>query len=604
MNWSGLHLKLKKSTLIPMFAIGMGFQVQSNTPAYFESSPSNDEIDAAVLAERQDVNPLEALKSLPGLTLQGSEITTSPASLFMRGADSDHTLFLWNELRADNFTGPNGATDPFGFGSEFSNRLKVLKGPQSLIYGSQALGGVVLIDEDPDLATSIQAMGGSLQSAKGVAEVRARGDSWRTAVGGSAFSTDGVSSVAGAEADGRQKSSMTAILNYDLPNSDELQILINSKVETSSYDLPPKDDVNARSEIRATQWKARYKADWSDSTESTFMISGQELDMDNRNPADVVNPDEYIDQSRGKRQSFINRNNFLAAGSLWHLGFETNQEQATFSNISSTFPSAFFTSSMRDDSVYLVNDWSFPTSDFAWGARGTCQDGKDCAGVYQASYQHHWNSTQRSLYAVISTGIKRPTMYQLYSAYGDPALHAETSQALEAGFVQRWQTSQKARLSLFENRFSELIDFDFAINKSKNIKRAKTQGIEIAHNFESVFGDSQISVAQIIAKNESTGQSLLRRPVFQASWIAGFRWSEALRLGSEIIYTGERDDIDSASLRTRLGSYTLGNVVVVYQWMGISYFCRINNVADTHYEEIANYQTTGRFFWSGAKINF
>ncbi|RYZ61574.1 MAG: Plug domain-containing protein, partial [Proteobacteria bacterium] len=122
-----LNNRLKKSAMVPLFAMGMSYQVQSNSPAYFEASPSNDEVEAATIEQRQDVNPIESLKSLPGISMTGSDVTTYPASLFLRGADADHTLFLWNDLRADNFTGPNGATDPFSFGNEFSNRIKILK---------------------------------------------------------------------------------------------------------------------------------------------------------------------------------------------------------------------------------------------------------------------------------------------------------------------------------------------------------------------------------------------------------------------------------------------------------------------------------------------
>ncbi|MBC7370873.1 MAG: TonB-dependent receptor [Bdellovibrionaceae bacterium] len=604
MNWTKLWQTLKKNSLIPLFAMGMNYQVQSNTPAFFDASPSNDEIDASVLDERQNVNPVEALKSLAGISLLGTEVTTYPASLFMRGADADHTLFLWNDLRSDNFTGPNGATDPFSFGNEFSNRIKILKGPQSLLYGSQALGGVVLIDEDPDLSSSAELMGGSLNSSKALAEVRARGEGWRLAVGGSAFVTDGVSSVRGAETDGRYKSSATAILNYDLANSDEIQVLVNTSREKTSYDLPPRDDVNANTENRSSQWKLRYKADWSDTSESIFLLSGQDLDRDNRNPADAQNADFYIDQSRGQRQSFLNRNNFVMAGSLWHVGYEHNQEQGSFFNVSNLSVASSFRPELRDDSVYLVNDWRFENSDLAWGARGTCEDGKDCLGVYQLSYQYHWRALQRSVYGVLSTGLKRPTMYQLYSAYGDRALSSESSQALEVGFVQRSGTSQKFRVSLFENRFADLIDYDFIANKSKNTKRAKNQGIELAHEFDAVFGDAQISLALINAKNEVTGQSLLRRPTFQASWNAGFHWTESFRLGSELNYVNDRDDIDTGGVRVRLPSFVLWNAVILYKWLGVSYFLRVNNVTATDYEEISGYQTPGRFYWTGAKVTF
>ncbi|RYZ65336.1 MAG: TonB-dependent receptor, partial [Proteobacteria bacterium] len=432
--------------------------------------------------------------------------------------------------------------------------------------------------------SSLEVMGGSLGTAKGQAEARARSGPLRLAVGGSAFRTDGVSSVKGSETDGRDKASATGIFGYELANLDQVQVLLNTNQEKSSYDLPPKDDVNANTQNRAFQWKLRYESKWQTNARSTFMLSGQDVDRDNRNPADLADASFYIDQSRGQRQSFLNRNDFVWAGGLWHLGFERNQEQGHFRNVSSSLPTTEFAPSLSDDSVYLVNDRRFQSSDLAWGVRATCQDGMDCLAVYQGSYQYHWAEAERSVYAVVSTGLKRPTMYQLYSTYGDPGLRAEKSQAFEAGFVQRWQTFQKLRLTLFQNRFDDLIDYDFIANRSRNVKRAKAQGIEVSHQWDSAMGDAKISLAQISSKNEVTDQRLLRRPIHQGAADAGLKWSEFLYFGAELQYTGSREDIDSNGNRAMVADFTLVNVLTTYKWRGVQYFVRVNNVADSSYE--------------------
>lgn len=600
--------------MVPFFALGMGIQIQNNANSFLQTPPSAEDIPSDSLQERQDVSPADAMKSLPGVVITGSEVTTYTGSMFLRGASGDQTLFIWNDFRADNFTGPSGATDPFGFGAEFSNRIRVLKGPQSLLYGTQAMGGVVLIDNDPDLDSSLEIAGGSLNTARGTGELRVRGNRWQLAVGGSSLSTEGVSAYDAAvprgadgklERDGRQKSSASVIASFDLPSEDQLQIMVSGLHDTLSDDAPPLDDVNARTENRATQWKARYKANWNDSADSTFMVMGQNTDRENKNPTDVYNSDYYLDQAKGQRQTFINRNTIRWLKSLWQVGFEYSDEQGDFFSNSNTDPQgSSFSPQVNDESAYLVNDWNFASSDLSWGLRGDCQDGKSCQAVYQLSYQWHWAESQRSVYGILSSGLKRPTLYQLFSSYGDQNLKAETSQAYEVGFVQRWGTPQKLKLSFFDNQFSNLIDYDFVSSKYMNLDRAKTQGFEIEHQYDAVMWDSQVSLAQIYAKDEDSGQSLLRRPVLQGAWDLGCNIYEPLRVMSEFVYIGDREDSVGANQRVTLPGVLLWNAAVTYKVAYGQYFLRVNNLGNTFYEDIKNYLTPGRFVWLGMKLVF
>jgi len=604
----------RRKLLVPFFALGMGVQLQNTNSSFLLTPPSAEEIPSDVLQERQDVSPADATKSLPGVVVLGSEVTTYTGTFFLRGANGDQTLFIWNDFRSDNFTGPTGATDPFGFGAEFSNRIRVLKGPQSLLYGTQAMGGVVLIDQDPDLDSSVELAGGSLNTSRGLGEFRFRGHRWQIAVGGSAFSTEGVSSYNAAiprgsdgklERDGRQKSSASVIASFDLPSEDQLQIMVSGLQDTLSDDAPPLDDINAHTENRGAQWKVRYKANWTDNADSSFLITSQNTNRENQNPTDVYNSDYYLDQSKGLRTSFLNRNNLRWLGSLWQAGLEYNDERGDFfSNSNLTLQGSTFSPHTNDGSVYLVNDWNFQSSDLSWGLRGNCQESKNCLAVYQLSYQWHWPELQRSLYGVVSSGLKRPTLYQLYSSYGDQNLSAENSQAYELGVIQRWGPTQKLKLSAFENRFSNLIDYDFGTSKYKNLQHAKTQGLELQHQYEAVMWDTQFSLAQVYAKDEDSGLYLLRRPVLQGAWNLGVNITEPFRVLNEFIYVGDREDNTVAGTRVTLNAVTLWNVVASYKVAYGQYFIRVNNLGNTFYEDISGYLTPGRFVWLGAKILF
>src|SRR5207253_7078096 len=322
------------------------------------------------------------------------------------------------------------------------------------------------------------------------------------------------------------------IASFDLPSEDQLQIMVNGLQDNLSDDAPPLDDINAHTESHVSQWKVRYKANWNDSADSSFLLTGQETKRENKNAIDVYNPDYYLDISNGQRLSLINRNNIRWLKSLWQVGLEYHDESGDFfsdTNSASVNPKASaFSPRTNDESVYLVNDWNFKSSDASWGVRGNCQDSKSCVAVYQLSYQWHWAESQRSLYGILSSGLKRPTLYQLYSRYGDIQLQAEHSQAYELGFIQRWGAPQKLKLSVFENQFSDLIDYDLSTTKYKNLKKAKTQGVEIMHQYDAVMWDTQVSVAQVYAKDDVSNQALLRRPVLQGAWDLGYHILEPL----------------------------------------------------------------------------
>ncbi|WP_413288295.1 TonB-dependent receptor plug domain-containing protein [Bdellovibrio sp. HCB337] len=608
-----MSIQFSKS-LIPVFALGMGMQIQSGQSSFLQTPPSAEEIASDTLDERKDVSPIESVKSLPGVVLTGSEVTTYTSSLFVRGSSGDHTLFIWNDFRSDNFTAPTGATDPFGLASEFSNRIRVLKGPQSLLYGTQALGGVVLVEQDPDLGSTLELSGGSLNTSRGLGEARARGEKWQLAVGGSAFSTEGVSTYDAAvprgsdgdlERDGRQKSSASAIVSFDLPSEDQLQFMVNALRDTLSDDVPPLDDVNAHSSSRALQWKARYKVNWGDRADSVFLVVNQDTDRENNNPVDAYDSSYYFDHAKGQRSIFLNRNSFVLLKSLWQVGLEASQEEGHFDSSSDFDPAgSSFDPTTSEQNLYVVNDWNFESSDFSWGVRGSCQKSEDCLAVYQVSYQWHWVEAQRSLYGIVSTGLKRPSLYQQFSVqYGDQNLQAETSQAYEVGVVQRWGAPQRAKISFFENQFSNLIDYDFGVSKYKNLKSAKTKGIEFMHQYDAVMWDTQFSIAQIYAKDETTGQYLLRRPALQGAWELGYDIYEPLRVAGELLYLGDREDSVGAS-RVVLDAVTLLNLSLTYKRNFAQYFLRVNNAGNSFYEDIKGYLTPGRFVWLGMKLHF
>lgn len=613
-----MFLSLQQKRLISLMAFGMNYQFEPLPASFFEAAPSRETIASEKLESRKNVHPVEALKTLPGLVLNGSEVTTYTSSVFLRGASSDHTLFLWNDLHADDFTAPAGAVDPFGIATEFSNQVQVLKGPQSLLYGSQALGGVVLIDDDRNLDSQLTLANGSLNTQKGVLELRENfGDERKTflAAGVSGLSTEGVSAYNAAvphgragelERDGNSKSSVTVIFTKELPERSEFQALWNQSQARASDDSPPDDDVNAVTTRKGSQWKLRYQKDWQAQFKSRFLLTGQNTERESSNPADAFSPSESYDQSRGQRLRFQNQNSWRSDQCLWHFGFESVTEQGHFRSTSSFQPTwSEFSPARQEQSLFAVNDWNFSKADLSWGLRGTCENGAACASVYQLSAQWHWPEQQQSIYAIISSGLKLPTLYQVYSSSGHLGLQAEQSTAYEIGFLQHWGTADKVKLSLFNNDFSQLIDYDFVTSKYQNINKARTTGVEFLHQKNFGKWETEFSLARLQAVDQTSGLPLLRRPELQAAGTLGWSFQSSLKLQLESLFRGERDDISALGKRLKLPSIVLWNTTLVYKFVREQeLFFRVNNLSNSFYEDISGYQTPGRFYWAGFKFSF
>jgi vitamin B12 transporter len=165
--------------------------------------------DSATIATRQAVTPLDLLRQTPGVTIAANGGIGHQASVFIRGADSDQTVALIDGVKITDPSSPGNSFDFSTLLVDNIDRIEVLRGTASVLWGSQAIGGVVnMITRQPTdrLAFTAHVEGGSFGTAQAVANVSDKVGPLSFSVGGGYFRTDGISAfdarLGGREPDG------------------------------------------------------------------------------------------------------------------------------------------------------------------------------------------------------------------------------------------------------------------------------------------------------------------------------------------------------------------------------------------------------------------
>ena len=229
-----------------------------------------------------------------------------------------------------------------------------------------------------------------------------------------------------------------------------------------------------------------------------------------------------------------------------------------------------------------------------------------------------WRLTEfgTKLRASIGTGAKIPTLYQRYSAYGDPTLKPEESTGVDAGIDQAlFGDRVQLSASVFNNRFRNLIGFNNGpagcppqdiFGCYYNVGRATTQGIEVSAKADPVPGEwrTTASYTYMDAINNVTSQGLLQQPRHKAVGSLIYTGIPDLRLeGRMSVVAGVLDYAFPAPVR--LPAYYKIDAYANYRVnSNVNLFARLENLTDASYEEVLNYGVAGRSIYAGVRIDW
>lgn len=511
------------------------------------------------------------------------------ASVFLRGAESNHTLVLWNGVKINPATIGGAALHQLPV--DFLEQVEIVKGPRSALYGSEAIGGVVHLLSHPRLRADQQQT-----------RLFARGAAHGTEETGAGFSQAGKHWQFGAA------------LNY--LQSDGFPTRAESNLDSSHERRS--GDVFALWRNRVAEVKFSHFQSSGDSAYLDFFLAPLRQDFLNSvsaaklsyrpGPAwqstvqlsllrDEIEQQESSDYAHTRRKSVEwqtdyapNEIHWLSAGVVWE------QEQAA----SQIFGQGF-DRDIDSRAFFIQDDITWDKHQILAVLRHTRHDAFGGHFTANLDYAWQWGPALR-LFAGAGNGFRAPDATDRFGFGGNPDLAAEKSVHVESGFAYNISKQQSFGIQVFYSRLRDLITFydpdgysGEQAGQNQNIESARNKGIEA--NYKAQYGAWHLSALAVWQqpRNDDSGVLLARRAKCRINLqlaYQGHNWRAGLGLQA----AGKRRDSDFSN--TVLAGYGLVNMQA--QWRLAPHWqvqANLHNLFDKDYEQAAGFNTGGRI-WS------
>lgn len=577
-------------------------------------------IDRPAIERSRHATTIDLLRHVPGAAVAQSGPFGGVASVFLRGAPSEHTLVLIDGVEVNDPASPAGAFDFGNLAIDDVERIEVLKGPQSPLYGSAAMGGVVQIFTRPGggpTGGSITLEGGAFGSwrAAGTAAGSSGPASW--AFTASHRATDGISAAAarlGAdEEDANRSTTLSGTLGWVASERVDLRLRVRGRSSAVDLDQDGADDPNFDTEEDAAT--ARLEAgvrtgEWG----HTIAFDVARFDRETVDRPDAARPEtaSAID-FEGQRWTaeWIARGEVgpgtLTGGAEW----ERERAETAFSGTGpfGDFEGGLPEETARTAGAFLQHRASFGERlHLTVGGRIDHHDAFGAAGTWRVAGVVPLAAGRTRLKGTLGTGFKAPTLSQLFDPqFGNAELEAERSLGWDGG-VEADLAGGRLRLeaTAFGTTFDDMVAFE--TDGFRNVAEASTSGVELE---ASVLASDRVRVrgsyVYTDARDEEADEALLRRPRHEvgADLEAVFANGADATLGARRV--GEREDLDFSTFpaeRVELDPYTLLRVGASWP-LGdaLRVFGRVENLLDEDYEEVLNFGTPGRAAYVGVKLD-
>lgn len=593
-------------------------------------------IDSAALKERQAVVVSDLLATTPGVSFSRNGGVGGSTSLRIRGAETDQTVVVVDGVKLND---PSGTGGGYNFANLLAGdiaRIEVLRGAQSTLWGSQAIGGVVnvtTVQPTEAFEGSARLEAGSMNTGSANVGIGGRTDrvTWRLA--GGYYTTDGVSAYRpGKEDDGYHNSNLSGTAKITLTDSVYLDLRAVWSRGRNKFDgFPAPAFVFADdAEFGTTEDLVTYAGLNFDLFEGKLKnrvaYGYTHTNRDNFNPVQAVTTRTFDAAGENRRWEYQGE---LALPHDWKTTFGVESERSEMRTAS---PSSFtpnpvpMRANVGIDSVYIqaigevVQDLTLTL--------GVRHDHHDTFGDHdlgQIAAAWRLNDGKTILRASFGQGFKAPTLYQLYSQYGNTALQPEQANSWDAG-VEHHFDSAKAVVSAtwFQRETENQIDFVSCASTSTaplckvggvarfgyydNTARTKAHGVEFTGSAVVSEVTFEANYTWTHTENDSPGnvnrgKELTRRPEHQAYASASYTWPIGLSTSADIRYVGPT--FDNVSNTTKLDAYTLLGVRASYPMTDtIEVYGRVENATDRSYETTKNYGSPGRGAYLGVRAAF
>ncbi len=590
-------------------------------------------IDSTEISNRNALVLSDLLKSEYGVGQTTFGSFGSLTTLNIRGANAGHTLVLIDGVEM-NMPSDNQLVYDFGIlPTESIEKIEILRGPQSTLYGSDAVAGVINITTRKGSGNGkleVSAEGGSYSSSLFNSTLDGSVNKFNYLVSYTNKNSRGISSAGekygNTEKDGSNTNNFSSRLGYKLLNNLDLNFFF--RYNKAENDLDQYGGLNGDDPsyiYNMDEFIGRFETDfnifdelWHQKIGGSYLKNVRDYSFDSTS---VINSSSSTSRYDGRKIKFDWQNDFnISKQYIVTFGVEAEREEVStefysYSSIFGNYTSKIPETKVSTTGTYLQGQVKLFNSFFTTlGIRYDNHENFGGTFTYRIAPAYIFWSTGTKIKATVGTGFKAPSVFYLYDpVYGNPDLNPERNFGWDVGIEQYlWSDGISIGATYFNNHFSDMIGLDENF-KSVNIDKAITEGVEV---FLTAKVIPQLSVKSnftyMTTENKSTnssdyGMPLLRRPGHKISLLLMSNPIKKLNLNFETIFVGSRDDkmfTGFTSQKVKLNPYTLVNISANYYLFDfMKLFGRIENLFDVDYEEIYGFGTPGISAYGGVRFN-
>ena len=559
-----------------------------------------DAIPHTTILTRKDIRDSQAI-DLPSLLRReaGFEYSQSGGigaltGIFMRGGRSAQTLFLVDGVRIEDASSGQSAIQHLLL--DDVERIEVVRGNVSALYGSGAIGGVVQVFTRRGRGTpapSAEVTLGERGTSKISASYGGQTGDTRFNLGVSRFGTRGFSSIdtrlapaANSDPDGYTNDSVTASITRRFSARHEGGLSWYRARGRIDYDnafgVPTQTNKSAQDvETLSGYWEARFVDAWKS---RITLAQGSDYRTDTRNEL-------FFSRANTRNRQFIWDNELeVAPEHRLSAGVEVLRQ----SLVASTLVNPVY--SRNADTLRVGYLGRFGGHSLQLNARREDYSDFGSASTRYAGYGYDLSDAWR-ITASASTAFRAPSFVDLFGFGGNPALRPERARTKEIG-LQRAAGSHVLRVVAFDTRYQDAITFDVAVFQVRNVRKASVHGTEASYSGRLAGFDlrASLTVQDPVEQEPSAPelQAVRRAKVFGS--LAAYRSFGSWRFGGELLSSGERPDTHIVSgARLQTAGYAVVNLSARYQidrsWYAAG---RLDNAFNEKYQLVHGYNTAPR----------
>ena len=572
-------------------------------------------IDEGEIERKQDRTVLDALQRVPGLNITQQGAFGGQASVFIRGADSDQTLVLIDGVEVNDPSSPAGSFDFAGLTASNIEKIEVLRGPQSTLYGSDAIGGVISITTKSGrkgFAAEGFLEGGVYDTVRGSGTVRGGTDSATGSLTLRGSRSNGISQqdtnderdgFRDLNASGKGSLNVTDRLNLDasfrvMDQESEFDFAGNERGGAPQVDDDEQDDQEISGRLQATHTALDGRLE----NELAFKILDRERENDGAGGRTF--------ESDAQRKTLAYQGTVDVSERVV-VSFGAEREENEITTQSFIFGGNRTDGSLNTTSGFgLLQITPIDRLTLSGGVRHDASERFENATTGRVSGSYRLAATGTTLRGVWGQGFKAPTPIELFGQFGNPGLDPEESRSWEVGLDQTIVPNRlSAQVTYFDQETEDLIVFqsqfdnqgNFIGGTNMNVEEAEQRGVELGIDAQpTAWATVAANYTFLDAENTTTGQDLVRRPEHRVNVDLELQPTDRISLGSTLTFQGESRDagqtLDEFARLNLRGSYQAHANVTVY--------ARVQNALDVDYQTAAGFQQPGANGFAGVRVNF